>query len=748
MEWKRLAGAALELGLSLVDKNRNVPGGSTLATQIEKYRHSPNGQTSSVHDKLRQMVSASVKAYLGGEETLEARRRIVLDFINSMPLGAIPGYGEISGLGDGLYAWYGVDVPAVTRKLSTRPSDPDDPGLDAWALALKQMLSLFVAQRRPSDYLLKDRPALFAKTDSYLRLLAEAGVITTRERDAAIALTLQLRDSMPVREKTSFLTRKAVNAVRTNLLTLLGLDGIYQLNHLDLSVESTIDQSVQEKATAQLKQLNDPLFAETAGLTGFRLLENSDPSKVIYSLTLYERSEGANLLRIQTDTYDQPLNINSGIKLELGSSAKLRTLATYLEIIAALHGRYGRLSPEALHAVETAPADHISRWALDYLAGTEERGLAPMLAAALERKYSASPREQFFTGGGIHTFVNFDSEHDTGAFTVQNAFYNSINLVFIRLMRDIVRYYTFQIPGISDLLSDVKNPLRLDYLSKFADQEGSLFLRRFYRKYVGISFNEALALLLQNVGTNPGRLAAIYRYVAPGSDLQEFRSFLAARIDTADLSDKAITSLYNKYGPEAYSLVDRGYISRIHPLELWMFSFLQQHPEATLAETLSESNKERQAVYSWLFNTSRKNKQDIRIRTLLEVEAFNEIHAVWKHLKYPFASLVPSYATAIGSSADRPAALAELVGIILNHGKWHPAIRVRKLEFGKNTPYETGLTFQENSGEQVMHPEVAAAVRELMLGVVSEGTAKRVHQAFTVTRRHDSGRGRQDGNRR
>jgi membrane peptidoglycan carboxypeptidase len=143
-----------------------------------------------------------------------------------------------------------------------------------------------------------------------------------------------------------------------------------------------------------------------------------------------------------------------------------------------------------------------------------------MLAAALQRKYSASPHEQFYTGGGIHTFANFDPEHDAGVFTLRNAFYNSINLVFIRLMRDIVQYYKFQIPGISDLLSDVKNPLRLDYLSKFADQEGSLFLRRFYRKYAGVPFDEALALLLHNVGTNPGRLAAIFRYVAPESDLQ------------------------------------------------------------------------------------------------------------------------------------------------------------------------------------------------------------------------------------
>jgi hypothetical protein len=50
------------------------------------------------------------------------------------------------------------------------------------------------------------------------------------------------------------------------------------------------------------------------------------------------------------------------------------------------------------------------------------------------------------------------------------------------------------------------------------------------------------------------------------------------------------------------------------------------------------------------------------------MEAFVEIHTAWKRVGYPFGYLVPSFATAIGSSADRPAALAELVGIILNDG--------------------------------------------------------------------------------
>ena len=39
----------------------NAPGGSTLATQIEKYRHSSPGRTLSNFDKLRQIGSATLR---------------------------------------------------------------------------------------------------------------------------------------------------------------------------------------------------------------------------------------------------------------------------------------------------------------------------------------------------------------------------------------------------------------------------------------------------------------------------------------------------------------------------------------------------------------------------------------------------------------------------------------------------------------------------------------------------------------
>ncbi len=733
VEWKRLTAAALELGMKVVDSSRNVPGGSTLATQIEKYRHSPQGLTLSVKDKFQQMASASMRAYLNGEETLQARYRIVCDFINSMPLGAISGYGEVMGLGDGLYAWYGVDFPQTVRLLSQRPSNLSDSVVKVRAMALKQVVSLFVAQRRPSYFLAQDHMALKAKTDTYLRLLARVGIITPRDRDAAIAAPLVLQERVDPPSAQSFFSRKALNAVRVQLLNLLDVDRLYRLDRFDLSVTSTVDQSVQQETTTLLKSFSDPLAAKKDGLYGYHLLGDGDPSNIVYSLTLYERSDGANFMRLQTDTLDQPLNINSGTKLELGSSAKFRTLATYLEIIAGLHKQYRSLSLSELANVEVDPADDLSRWVISYLSRSGDRALSAILASAMQRSYSASPEEKFFTGGGVHTFSNFDTRHDTRMFSVQDAFNHSINLVFIRMMRDITQYYKYQIPGVRQLLADATDPRRHDYLAKFADQEGQIFLQRFYRKYAGKSFDEAFDILLEGMRQNPKNLAAAFRYIKPAAGFKEFKAFLSGHLKNGQAAGNRLPELFEMSGPHTYSLVELGYITRVHPLELWTLAYLNRHPDAGLGEVIQNSAAERQQVYTWLFRTSRKNKQDVRIRALLEVEAFSEIFLAWKRLKYPFNSLVPSYATAIGSSADRPDSLAELVGIVLNKGKWYPTLQIRKLCFGEKTPYETRLAYRKSQGEQVMHPQVAMALRQALLGVVESGTARRIRNAFLLS---------------
>jgi membrane peptidoglycan carboxypeptidase len=738
VEWDRFSKAVFDKTLHSVGlgSGGRVAGGSTLATQIEKYRHSPEGRTASLGDKLRQMASATLRAYEGGESTFAARQRIVLEYLNTVPLSAKLGYGEVNGIGDGMWVWYGRDFAEVNRILSrdgaTAAVTPE------YALVYKEALSLMIAQRRPAYYLGAGEKDLEILTNSHLRVLAQAGVISPALRDAALGVTLHpaLHSGVAPPPANTFVTRKAANAVRNHLANLLGDSRMYNLDRLDLSVVTTLNSDAQKAVTAALRRLTDTEAAAAAGLTGKGMLGNGDPAKVVYSFTLMERGDQVNYLRVQTDNYDQPLDINEGAKLDLGSTAKLRTLVSYLDIVDQLHKRYEPMNKAELAQVKVDPKDRLSAWAVEYFTALPEgadRSLQPMLHAAMERKYSGNPGEAFFTGGGVHTFGNFSKLDDSRILTVQQALQNSTNLVFVRLMRDVVRYYMFQLPGSSaQLLADADDPRRAEYLARFADREGKDFLARFWNKYRGKNWDEVETALMQGVRPAASKLAAVHRTILPDASLAEFGKFVHANLPaTSEVDEERIAKMYDQYAPSNMSLADRGYVASVHPLELWLVGYLRTHPKAGWDEVTKASVKERQEVYSWLFKTHRKHAQDKRIAGLIEVEAFLKIHAQWKKMGYPFDSLVPSYATTLGASADRPIALAELMGIIVNGGVRKPTQRIDSLHFAKDTPYETMVKRgQAGKGEQVLNPQVARAVADAIHGVAQEGTAKRVKSAF------------------
>ncbi len=732
IEWDRLAKAVLDKIIQIFKPEHNVPGGSTLATQIEKYRHSPDGMTRTVADKLQQMVSASVRVYMDGENTENARRRIVNEYINTVPLSAAGGVGEVNGIGDGMWAWYGVEFDAFNKGLG---AEEDGPGLQNKAWMFKHALSLMVAQRRPSGFLREGPEQLEGQTNGLLRLLARDGMISNRLRDAALPVKLRFDVDRPAQETSSFINRKASSMVRVQLGELLGMHRFYELDRLDLTVSTTLHEQTQKAVTEFLLQLKDPEFLRLNGLTAERLLSKGDPAKVIYSLNLNELGPYGSMPRVQADNLDQPFDINVGTKLDLGSTAKLRTLVTYLEIIARLHEQYAGLDNKALSALQISPNDRLARWAVDYLLTSSDRGLGTMLDAALERQYSASPKEVFYTAGGNHTFSNFSKKDDGSIMSVRMAMRHSVNLVFIRLMRDIVRHYVLQVPGsTARILEDMDNPLRREYLERFADKESKVFMKRFYDKYKGKNSEQILESLVSGIRATPRRVACIHRYLVPGATYEQFTAFIKANMAVLNEQPgaKTLKKFYNQFGPDKFSLADQGYIAQVHPLELWLTSYLSSHPQATWTDIVTDSQKERLAVYSWLMRSSRKNAQDRRIRSLLEVEAFLEIHKDWKRLGYPFNSLVPSFATSIGSSADRPAALAELMSILVNDGVRPPVAPIESLHFAKSTPYETIVRRLPSEGERVMPAEVARAVRVVLRDVVQNGTAGRINQALLL----------------
>jgi membrane peptidoglycan carboxypeptidase len=725
--WERLGQALVDQVQQMFDPEHNAAGGSTLATQLEKFRHSDRGVTPSIGEKLRQVASGSLRAYLGGPNTLASRQEIVRAYLNGVPLAARAGYGEVHGLQDGLRVWFNADPGEVNRLLTfsgAPPAEQMEPG----ALAYREVLSLLLAQQRPTWFLGPSGfSVLSARVDDYVKLLAREGIIDPSFRDAVLAHPLSVPNPEPVAGTRALRSEKSAYMIRSRLLSLLGMRQFYDLDRLDLTIGSTLDYPVQRAVAARLLELKDPAQVKEAKLMGTRLLEpRNDLGKVIYSFTLYELTENANVLRVQADNFPEPFDINEGVRLDLGSTAKLRTLVHYLEIITDLHDEYARYSAGELRKLEIPPQDKLRLWAVDYLAKTRDRDLHGMLEAAMDRKYSASPAETFITGGGAHHFVNFKREDNGKIVTIRQAIRESINLPFVRLMRDIVRYHMNRTESARRLLEDANEPRRIEYLTRFADREGKTYLRRFYRKYAGKTPAERFKLLVDSVHEAPVPLSIAFRSVYPNADQARFAEFLKGALPGASLNEALIERLYRSYGPDSYSLMDLGYLAKVHPLELWLVSYLQQYPEADFDAVATASAQERIDVYAWLFKTRSKSRQDIRIRTLLEIEAFTEIHAAWARLGYPFAYLTPSYATAIGSSADRPAALAELMGIILRGGIRAPAIRVDSLDFASDTPFETRLRFKGTHMERVLPVEITDVVREALLDVVARGTALRL----------------------
>ena len=732
VEWDRFGFATLQMMANKLGISDSSPGGSTLATQIEKYRHSSSGYTNSVIDKIRQMASASIRAYLLGPDTREMRRRIVLAYLNSMPLSATPKSGEVHGLGDGLTAWFGANFDDVNKLLNPDSFKPNEPISEQQATAFRQVLTTLLSQRRPSYLLDKGYPILNELTNSYLRIMAKEGFISPELRDAALKVR-NLKPVLSTLNPVSFMAEKKTQAIlRTRLDKILGIKTNYELDRLDLTVKTTLDYNLQQTVSKSLHGLSDPDNARSAGILGFHMLDaNIDLSPIIYSLMLFEKNPMGNLLRVQTDSFDQPLDINEGIRLDLGSTAKMRTMVHYLELITDIYQSYHNLPREELAKVALHPRDYLSAWVIEQLMAKSDMGLEDLLNEALDRKYSASPYEYFFTGGGLHHFNNFDKSENSQIKSIRNALRDSTNLVFIRLMRDVVYHHLYKPDGIARWLDNPTDPKRKEYLERFADREGRAYLRRFYAKYQGKTPDEAVQMLIQKVQPKLSRYSMLYRAIYPEHDESQFYLFLKSHIKGEDLVNEDIYGLYDKYSIDNFDLQDQGFITKIHPLELWLVRYLNMRPNPSLEQVLTDSYEQRLEVYRWLLKSKRKNSQQRRIMTLLEEEAFKEIHKAWQRVGYPFSKLTPSYGTAIGAAGDRPAALADLMGVLQNDGVRIPSIKFDSLHFATATPYETILKKRPEPGERIFPAEVARAARGALAGVVEGGTASRLRGVYT-----------------
>lgn len=724
IEWDRMIKAALMYVAAKLHMPVPVQGGSTLAVQLEKFRHSPNGRTDTPLEKLRQIIGASLKAYREGANTRAWRDRIIVDYFNTVPLAAAPGYGEIHGLGEGLHAWFGMPLAEAVAALKAPGQSP------AKLRAFKHALTLLISVRAPSVFLIEERASLEAKVNRFTRLLARAGVIDWEMAAALQETPIRFLPSAPLPPQPSSSQNKAANAIRTTMMDALGMTNLYDLNRLHLEVESTFDVALQHKVTDFLNRLADPKAVAAYGLNGERLLEGADPAKVIYSFLLVESTPGGNLIRVQADNFAAPFDFNKSVKLELGSTAKLRTLTHYLEVMAELHRELSGLDEKQLGQKAQGARDPLTRWAVETLRGEKSLALQAFLDRAMERKYSASPHEEFFTGGGLHHFENFDKEDNQRILQVREAFRHSTNLVFIRLMRDLVSYHRARLPfDADDVLSDPANPIRVKMLGEIAEEESRAALRRAYQNYAKRPADEIVRRVVGTKGGAERRLAILFFAWRVGGSEADLKAWLER--NGAEPGD--VAKLYRAFRNPRLALTDYAYLLSLHPLDLWCAGEFYKDPHLSWEKLYQRSGEARRSGSAWLLASHNRRAQDLRLRIRLEKEAFARMTPYWQRLGFPFKTMVPTYATAIGSSSDRPVALAELVGILLNDGVRRPSVSLTKVHFAAETPYETLLEKSPDRGERVLAPEIARTVRKAMAEVVEEGTARRLSGVFKLS---------------
>jgi membrane peptidoglycan carboxypeptidase len=213
-----------------------------------------------------------------------------------------------------------------------------------------------------------------------------------------------------------------------------------------------------------------------------------------------------------------------------------------------------------------------------------------------------------------------------------------------------------------------------------------------------------------------------------GTDTNAQSGWLQAAAGPVPADD--VQQATHAYDNPRLTIADFGYLLNVHPLDLWAAGQLVRNPQIGREELLARSLPARELSSAWLFKTRNRGAQNLRLRARIERDAFERMTPYWLQLGFPFETLVPSYATAIGSSADRPMALAELMGIIVNDGWRRPTMSIVGMRFAPDTPYQTAFEPAPETGEHVMRTSVARILRQLLAEVVNRGTAHRLNGVF------------------
>ena len=228
--------------------------------------------------------------------------------------------------------------------------------------------------------------------------------------------------------------------------------------------------------------------------------------------------------------------------------------------------------------------------------------------------------------------------------------------------------------------ADPSNPRRQDYLARFADREGREFLARFYRKYAGKPAHEAKTCWC----TARGRRRRAW---PPRSTVSNpTRTRTASQSSSRGACPTPISPTRRCRHCATRSVRTAG---RWPTAATW-----RRAPAGTVGCGLPAPTSQGHARRG-----GRGQRPERQV-------------------------LTPSYASALGASGDWPAALAELMGIIVNRGMRLPVTRVASLQFARGTKRASCASRRRPSACS------SPRSRRALIGVVEEGTAKRLNGAL------------------
>ncbi len=705
-------------------------GGSTLMTTLEKITNTPGGRTKSVNDKINQMIGAGLHLYGDNTESVDRGngkkagvQKALVDFLNTVPMAGGPKShsGELFGFGASYYAWFGYTIDELNQQLKSKNSV-------IRSQAYKNICSLIVSIRRPSELLRS--PDVIDKQANLLlsrlnkkKLLNSALYVKSRamkpawnpQRNSRDKLDYALhRESSSARNQYTQFIRQAVakksgsaEAKKINLQTV---------DAMPVSIEMTTDAQLEKNIRSVLDEMYTEFAQQSPFVQGrqkglLHSLSLDELKNIQYGVVVLEIDENRQWkLLANTDTQSNVVyNPAKQGRFQWGSTAKLRVLVNYLMIIhdeaLTLQSAIVELDDKEakkLFNKYRKSSVTIKQLLASYIKKYPDASMEQVLNWAMSRRISANPDSKFLTGESWHEFHNYQKSDDRKNPNLWQMTTQSINLSFVRLMRDVVDYYIDQ-SGFDKvaILTNKKNPTRNKILNEAIEKEEQDYLDglNYFIERVQDSFLEELASGEKQISNK--EIITRSREIIKEMSLDDKQSYNKGQKKYQRLASwfKRITHYEKKW-----------LLARVR-LQHDVHSNLVKDDEKRIIKQTSQWLKTNQF---WMKNT---------LYTHMERKAFSQgVTPAWKKLGYPF-NVSPSYAVVLGSSGDTPMSLVELAGTLLNNGVHEKNISaIERIILAPDSEFETPFKI-EHQYERIIPKTVSIVARKAMAGVLQKGTA-------------------------